>query len=380
MGLNDMLKPQNKWDKKKLSDGIHLISGQHILGEKVNNSGVGMPYLTGPADFPNGTVLRTKYTEHPHSICEKGDILITVKGSGTGKIVVADDKYCISRQLMAIRADHRWSQDFIYHLLNFHGEHFSDASVGLIPGISRDDILNREIEIPATKSEQTAIATALSDADMLIVSLQKLITKKRLIKQGVMQRVLQPKEGWKKTRLGDHVKITSGESPSKFTFVSTGVPFFKVEQLNNSVKYQSHSEYFINTSSPISAGSIIFPKRGASILLNKVRVLAQDSYMDTNLMTLTVTSNLLNNEFLYYMLTYIELWRIADTTSIPQVNNKHINPIELAIPTRTEQEQIATTLSNCDSEIMQLEHKLEKVKRVKQGMMQTLLTGKIRLI
>jgi len=247
------------------------------------------------------------------------------------------------------------------------------------PGLNSNEYKSFQIALPPTLAEQTAIAKALSDADGLITGLVKLIAKKQNIKQGAMQQLLQPKEGWEVIKLGDYVKITSGESPSKFNFKQNGVPYFKVDQLNNSEKYQIDTPYYIETINIIPKGSIIFPKRGASILLNKVRILKEDSYMDTNLMTLTLYEEL-ESEFIYYMLIYIELWRIADTTSIPQINNKHINPIEISFPSKVEQTRIATILSDMDSELSALEQKLEKYKKVKLGMMQELLTGKTRLV
>ena len=131
---------------------------------------------------------------------------------------------------------------------------------------------------------------------------------------------------WTALTLGPHVQIKSGESPSRFRFESHGVPYFKVEQLNNDPKYLRTTPYHFKSGKTISSGSLIFPKRGASILLNKVRILQSDSFMDTNLMTITPDDSLVS-EYLYYTLIHIELWRIADTTSIPQINNKHITPL-----------------------------------------------------
>ncbi len=248
------------------------------------------------------------------------------------------------------------------------------------PGLNSSEYKSFQIPIPPTIAEQTAIATALSDADALISSLGKLIEKKRNIKQGAMHQLLKPKKGWVVKKLGDYVKITSGESPSRFNFGSNGIPYYKVDQLNNCEKYLIETPYYVESNNTIPKGSIIFPKRGASILLNKVRILKENALMDTNLMTLTLTEEI-NIEFLYYLLIHTELWRIADTTSIPQINNKHINPLELSFPTSAvEQKEIALILSDMDNEITALEKKLSKSKMLKQGMMQELLMGKIRLI
>ena len=85
-------------------------------------------------------------------------------------------------------------------------------------------------------------------------------------------------EEWTAEPLGPLVQICSGESPSRFRFESSGVPYFKVDQLNNDSKYLSATPYFFREGKTVPRGSVIFPKRGASILLNKVRILENDSF------------------------------------------------------------------------------------------------------
>ena len=140
-------------------------------------------------------------------------------------------------------------------------------------------------------------------------------------------------EEWDVEPLGDFVRITSGESPSLFQFKNSGLPYFKVEQLSNSEKYlnASSTPYYFERGKSVPRGSVVFAKRGAAIALNKVRILGQESFMDTNLMALTLTEKL-DGEFLYYGLGYIGLWRFADTTSVPQINNKHVKPLAFRLP------------------------------------------------
>jgi len=181
---------------------------------------------------------------------------------------------------------------------------------------------------------------------------------------------------WEVRKLGEFVKITSGESPSHFMFSDEGTPYFKVEQLNNGNKYLFDTPYHSEFRSTVPKGSLIFPKRGASILLNKIRILVEDSFMDTNLMTLTLSEGV-DNEFMFYALLHKELWRIADTTSIPQINNKHIIPFQIPLPpTKAEQTAIATTLSDADALIQSLEKLIAKKRLIKHGAMQELLKPK----
>lgn len=186
-------------------------------------------------------------------------------------------------------------------------------------------------------------------------------------------------EDWEIDNLGHFVKIRSGESPSKFMILDSGVPYFKVEQLNNSIKYQKQTPYFIDIVNPVKSKSLIFPKRGEAIYQNKIRILAQDSYMDTNLMTITVDPEL-DHEYLFYFLSKRGLSHIADTTSVPQINNKHIIPFKIVYPkSKLEQNAIATALSDADALIQSLERLIAKKRDIKQGAMQELLTGKKRL-
>ncbi len=185
-------------------------------------------------------------------------------------------------------------------------------------------------------------------------------------------------EDWEVKSLGTLVDIRSGESPSKFTFQSAGIPYFKVEQLNNDSVYADETPYFIENVKFIPAGSVIFPKRGASILLNKIRVLKKNSFMDTNLMTLTCHEQL-DEIYLYNQLTYKGLDSVADTTSIPQINNKHIIPYLIPFPTKEEQFVIANALSDTDALLSELEKLIAKKQAIKTATMQQLLTGRTRL-
>lgn len=177
------------WEVKRLGGDITLLSGHHILAQFCNTESSGVPYLTGPADFPYGRIVNTKFTDRPGRICAPNDILVTVKGSGSGTIVLADAEYCISRQLMAIRVrdgDFR----FLYYSLLQNSAEFRDASTGLIPGLSRSDILDQPLPFPPTPDEQIAIAGVLSDMDAELTALEQRLAKTRDLKQGMMQELL----------------------------------------------------------------------------------------------------------------------------------------------------------------------------------------------
>ena len=185
---------------------------------------------------------------------------------------------------------------------------------------------------------------------------------------------------WEVTSLGKLVSITSGESPSLYTLVNSGrYPYVKVEDMNNCKKYQiSSREYSNDKRAIVKAGSIIFPKRGAAILNNKVRIAGCDIQMDSNMMAIT-TNELTENEYLYYKIQQEKLFKIADTSTIPQINNKHIIPYKIGLPPIDEQRKIAEILSLCDTAIELQSKIIDKLELRKCALMQRLLSSRQRL-
>lgn len=153
---------------------------------------------------------------------------------------------------------------------------------------------------------------------------------------------------WEQRKLGDYVQIFSGDSPSKFSIGDN--LYVKVDDLNYTEKIIVDTLNKVNSNisvSKVKKDSVVFPKRGAAILTNKVRILGFDSYMDTNMMALT--SQNLDTEFLYILISKEGLYKIADTSTIPQINNKHIEPYEIKIPNANEQSQIGELFSKIDN-------------------------------
>jgi type I restriction enzyme S subunit len=185
---------------------------------------------------------------------------------------------------------------------------------------------------------------------------------------------------WDAIQLGSLVKITSGASPSLFHFSGSGVPYFKVEQLGNSEKFLSTADtpYMFERGPTVPAKSVVFAKRGAAIALNKIRILSEESFMDTNLMALTPQVGL-DSEYLFYALGFIGLWRFADTTSVPQINNKHVKPLAFPLPTVDEQRAIAAALSDVDALLDGLDRLIAKKRALKLATMDQLISGKVRL-
>ena len=151
-----LVKPGPGWSVVAIQDIAELVSGQHIDASDYNNEQRGIGYLTGPSDFGAHTPTVTKWTEHPKRTAILGDILITVKGSGVGRVnVMTEGELAISRQLMAVRVK-ATDPELVYFALETKFDHFQSLANGAaIPGISRSDVLCFKVAIPP-KSELTS--------------------------------------------------------------------------------------------------------------------------------------------------------------------------------------------------------------------------------
>jgi type I restriction enzyme S subunit len=242
------------------------------------------------------------------------------------------------------------------------------------------------IIIPPSIAEQTAIANALKDTDDLINSLENLIAKKKLIKQGAMQELLKPKEGWVKKKLGEVCDVRDGthESPK---YQENGVMFITSKNLVNGnidfsdVSFISEMDATkINQRSKVAKGDILMSMIGTignAVLIEiepnfciKNVALVKPKYINGKFLTQTIQSQ----KFQKYLESKLDggIQKFISLGVLRELN--------VYAPNIIEQVEIAQQISNYELEINNFDTKLSKIKTIKQGMLQQLLTGKIRLV
>lgn len=267
------------------------------------------------------------------------------------------------------------------------------ASVGTtMINLNNSTLRKLQIPLPPTLHEQEAIAGALSDADAWIESLEQLIAKKRQIKQGSMQELLTGKRRlpgfsgtWETKRLGELGSFYSGGTPNTSIpeYYGGDIAWITSSDCNagcvRSVAGRLTSAGVANSATKwVVPGTVLMALYGATagvVAISKI-----DATINQAVLAMKLDSQ--DSSFMFQKLSMMKDWIIQTYTQggQPNLSGAIVKSIDLELPAYDEQVAIATVLSNMDTEIESLESKLAKAREVKQGMMQELLTGKIRLV
>lgn len=292
-----------------------------------------------------------------------------------------------------------WSVDTLFYSEIFDGNYprflfykfllvdwYAHNEASGVPSLNAKTIEQISVSMPPTRAEQTAIATALNDADALITQLEKLIAKKRLIKQGAMQQLLKPQPGWQTKKLGEIADVVGGGTPSTFksSYWNGNINWFTPTEIGDKkYSYQSirkiTQEGFANSSAKLlSPGTILLTSRAS---IGDVSILMTEGCTNQGFQSL-VAKESVDTEFLYYVALTLKpiLQQNASGSTFLEISPKKLKAINIKIPDKSQQISISQALSDIDKEIDALEAKLAKYKQIKQGMMQSLLTGKVRLL
>lgn len=364
------------------------------------------PYLITGMNFKNGAirwdevyhVSDERYEIAKEIQLKSGDVLMTKDGT-IGKLLYVDyipypHKASLNSHLLVFRPlNNSYNPKYLYyHLFSpYFFKHIELAKSGTtFFGISQTSVGEYNLILPPL-NEQTAIATALSDMDNLINSLSIHIEKKKAIKQGAMQQLLKPKEGWVVKKVEEIAEVRSGKRlPLGKSLVDneTPHPYIRILDMKNGTVslddlryvpeevYPSIKNYrifkddiYISVAGTLGLiGSIPEELDGANLTENANRLTAIKCNIDY--LTFVMKSNIIQDR--------IEGERTMGAQ--PKLALIRIRNFEISFPTLKEQDKIAKQLNDMDNEIQSLEQNLSKYQMLKQGMMQELLTGKTRLV
>jgi len=298
-----------------------------------------------------------------------GTILLTSRAT-IGDLSILKVEGCTNQGFQSLIAKKWINNEFLYYLMiTLKNVLIQNASGSTFLEVSPNKIKKIKIPIPPL-AEQTAIATALSDADALIAGLEKLIAKKRNIKQGAMQRLLSPKEGWEVEPVKNIATICTGAKNTQDKIDDGTFPFFVRSQIIEKINsYSFDGEAILVAGDGVGTGKVIHYFNGKFDFHQRVYKISDfKRFINGFYFYLYFKNNFLNR-----------IMQMTAKSSVDSVRMEMISEMRILFPPIEEQTRIAAILSDMDTEISALETKLNKYKMIKQGMMQNLLTGKIRL-
>jgi type I restriction enzyme S subunit len=351
-----------------IKSGVPVLNGNNISSVKLK-------------DVYKNFVTLAKAKSLKKAIASRGDIIVTHRGTlGQISYIPNDsvfEKYVISQSQfrLKLKKERIFPHFFVAYFLSNNGQKHLLEGKGHtgVPALAQPTTKFRKLFFPCPSNmEQKAIAAVLSDIDELVRSIEKLIARKKDIKLGTMQELLTGKRRlpgfsrkWIYKKAGDFLQVCHGKS--------------------------QHDIQTINGKYPIlaSGGEIgrtnIFLYDEESVLIGRKGTIDKPQYVNMPFWTIdtlfyTKIFNNYSGKFIFYLFSLVDWIMYNEASGVPSLNSKTIENIEFLIPEYEEQVTVASILSDMDVEIEALEQKLAKYKDIKQGMMQELLTGRIRLV
>jgi type I restriction enzyme, S subunit len=351
------------WDVARIVDVASITTGSRNTQDRVDDGA--FPFF-----------VRSQTIERINSFSFDGEAVLTAgDGVGTGKIFhYINGKFDLHQRVYKISnfSDRLVGYFFYVYFSNrFFDRIMSMTAKSSVDSVRREMIADMLIPLPP-RAEQRAIAAALSDAEALIASLDALIAKKRDLKQAAMEQLLTGKTRlpgfngkWEMRHIGDIAPLQRGfDLPT--SQIQSGP--FPIVYSNGILNF--HNKYQVKGPGIVT---------GRSGTIGTVTFVQADFWPHNT--TLWVTSFKGNDpRFIFYLYMSLEFERFATGSGVPTLNRNDVHAFKVEIPTNPdEQSTIAAILSDMDADLAALEAKRDKGRALKQGMMQELLTGRIRL-
>ena len=373
----------SKWKIKPFKEIAPLQRGFDLVNSSLKEGKYPVVYSNGIVNTHNVFMV-------------KGPGVVTGRSGTIGKVTFVKENYWPHNTSL-------WVTDFkgnyplyVFYLYSFVGLNQFSTGSG-VPTLNRNDVHDFKISFPTSYTEQQAIATVLSEIDTLITNLDKLITKKKAIKQGAMQQLLKsPTQGgkrlqdfdkeWAQVKLGDIGDCIIGLTYSPSNVQDSGTLVLRSSNIQN-MRLSLEDNVFVQMDIPqkliTQIGDILICVRnGSRKLIGKcLRIderVSEQSFGAFMSVYRTKYSKYISQAFQSDIIQRQIEANLGATNN--QITNKTLNSFKISIPeNEIELNAISSILSDMDRNIESLEQKKSKYIRIKQGMMQELLTGKTRL-
>lgn len=289
----------------------------------------------------------------------KGDFILS-NSMSFGRPYILKIDGCIHDGWLAIQNyEQTFDTNFLFYVLSsdlVKKQYLSMASGSTVLNLNKEKVAQIEISYPDSLPAQRRIAAILSAADKVIEQTRQLIGKYKSIKQGMMEDLLKPKEGWKKVKLGECLTIGNGQD---YKHLQSGdIPVYGTGGV---MTYVDDYLYEGETVCIGRKGTINKPVYYSGKIWTVDTLFYSHSFV--GVMPL----------FIYYVFCNIDWNKYNEATGVPSLSKETIYKIEISVPDLPKQRRIAKILSGIDKKIEAEEKVLEKYEKIKKGLMERLL-------
>ena len=412
--VNEVLRTElpDEWEALSLGEHSQIFRGgsPRPIQEFLTTSDTGVNWIKiGDVDADAKYITATEEKIIPEGVLRsrmvyEGDLILS-NSMSYGRPYIMNIQGCIHDGWLVIQKyDKAFDRDYLYYALSSNltmQQYIAMAAGSSVQNLNKEKVAKVVLPKPEIP-EQKKIAEILSDADVLITDLQKLIRKKKDIRQGTMQMLVTGKKRlngysgeWVKINLAKNSKLkarigwqgltTAEYLDEGYSYLITGTDFQDGQIKWNGCHFVNYDRYVQDPNIQVTDGDLLLTKDGTIGKVAYVTNLKRPATLNSGVFVVKPITDAYTAHFMFYVLessVFKEfLQQLSAGSTINHLYQKDLVKFDLFVPpTIEEQEAISEILFDMDSEIHKLEDKLNKYEEVKQGMMEELLTGKVRLV
>jgi type I restriction enzyme S subunit len=398
------------WGIKPLLDVAEIIPGNSPPSSTYNDKGDGLPFFQGNSNFGHFHPEVDTWCSEPRKESQPKDVLISIRAP-VGDLNIADRNSCIGRGIAAIRPTNL-NGLYLYYNLGERKVWLSRLATGsTFKAINKSDLQLLDVPTPPL-SEQRKIATVLYTVDQAIQKTEEIVNHTKRLREALLDELLvsgygdnrATQEGyigprkveyprdWLSVELGDLTeKITKGKTPTSYgyDYIGSGVNFVKVESISDHGSIDTSEFDYIGedahehlSGSALEEGDILFSIAGALGKVTQINEELLPANTNQALALIRVNDSRAIPEYIRYYLetTLIQKYiqSIATTTAQSNLNLKQVSEFKILLPEVNEQKKILKVIHTIEEKLRCEESQKEQYQRLKQGLMQDLLSGTVR--
>jgi len=377
-----------------LKEIITLISGRDLNKDQYNSSENGIPYIMGASNMNEGTLYIERWTDTPTVIGRKGDIILSVKGTIGEHLILEEEEVHLSRQVMALRTTEKACNKYVFYFVKYYINRLKEKAKGLIPGITREDILNIEIPLYSIE-EQKKIVVLLEKAQALFQKRKEAIAKlDELIQAVFLDMFGDPSNNQKSFPKGTIKDLILEAKYGTSKKANENMGEFPYLRMNN-LTYKGYMDFsnlkYIDLDEKerdkylVQEGDLLFNRTNSKELVGKTAVFAEKEPMVIAGYLIRVRVNELGNP--YYISSYLNSKHgkmilqnmCKNIVGMANINAKEMQNIDILIPPKELQDRYEERYKEILKKKYEMNRQLKQLEVNLQSVLQRSFKGELKV-